>query len=83
MNKHFVLLHEGEKPFGCEICDYICSLMSKMNKQVVSVQEEENTFGCEICDYSFPLMCKINKHVVSVYEEEIHLDVRFVTAVFL
>ena len=56
---------------------------SELNKHIVSVHEEEYSFRCEICDYSFSLMSKMNKLVESVHEEEIHLDVRFVSSVFL
>ena len=48
MNEHVASVHEGGKPCGCDICDYICSLKSSMNKHVVSVHEGKKPFKCDI-----------------------------------
>ena len=53
MNKHFESIHEGKKPFRCEICDYSCSQEGAMHIYVASVHEGKKPFKCEICDYYF------------------------------
>ena len=37
MNRHIASVHEGKKPFKCDICDYSFSEKSSMNKHVKSV----------------------------------------------
>ncbi len=44
MNKHVVLVHEEEKQFRCEICDYSFSLMSKMNRHFVFLHKGKKPF---------------------------------------
>ena len=39
MNKHVASVHEGKKPFKCDICDRSFSLKSHMNRHVASVHE--------------------------------------------
>ena len=41
MNRHVVSVHEGKKPFKCEICDYSCSLKRTLKKHVAAVHEGE------------------------------------------
>ena len=50
MKRHVTMVHEGKKPFICDICDYNCSLKSTMNIHVASVHEEKKPFTCFICD---------------------------------
>ena len=35
MNRHVSSVHEGKKPFKCDICDYTCSLKQQMKTHVV------------------------------------------------
>ena len=46
MNMHVASVHEGKKPFMCDICDYNCSRMGNLNKHVVSVHEGKKLFKC-------------------------------------
>ena len=41
MNDHVASVHEGVKPFKCDICQYSCSEKDSMKKHVASVHEEK------------------------------------------
>ena len=56
--KHFVLLHEGEKLFGCEICDYICSLMSKCTKKMCQCMKRRIHYDVTCVTTVFPSCVK-------------------------
>ena len=49
---HVSSVHEGMKPFRCDICDFSSSHFSSMNRNVESVHEGKKPFKCNICDYS-------------------------------
>ena len=53
MNQHVATVHEGKKPFKCDICNFSCSQKSNMKKHVAAVHEGNKPFKCAICDYSF------------------------------
>ena len=46
---HVSSVHEKNKPFKCDICDYKFSQVGDMNKHIVSVHEKKKLFKCEIC----------------------------------
>ena len=41
MTKHVSSVHEGKKPFNCDICDFSCSQKSNMKIHIESVHEGE------------------------------------------
>ena len=55
---HVVSVHEGKKPFRCNICDYSCSQKSNMKSHVTYVHEGQKPFKCDICDYIVHLFLK-------------------------
>ena len=42
LNLHIASVHEGKKPFKCEICDDQFKLKHELNEHIASVHEEEN-----------------------------------------
>ena len=63
--RHFVSVHQGEKSFKCDICDYSCSQKSTMLHQFM---KGKKPLKCEICDYSCSQKNIMKTHVVSVHE---------------
>ena len=41
LEKHFASVHEGKKPFKCEVCDYRSSQKGGLKKHVALVHEEK------------------------------------------
>ena len=52
MKRHVSLVHEGNKPFQCEICAYRFSQKGHMRRHIASVHEEKKPLKCDICDHS-------------------------------
>ena len=65
---HVASVHEGMKPFRCDICDFSSSHFSSMNRNVESVHEGKKPLKCNICDYSCCQKREINIFVASVHE---------------
>ena len=67
---HIASVHEGKKPFKCQICDYSCTQKTDMTHHVSFVHEKKEPFKCDICSYSCFLKHDIKKHLESVHEEK-------------
>ena len=63
MTRHVGSVHEGKKPFKCEICDFRCSLKGTMKSHVESVHEGKKPFKCDICNYCCFLRHQMKQHV--------------------
>jgi hypothetical protein len=50
------ILHEGKKPFACNICDYRCLSKSNLKQHIEYVHADKKQFKCDICNYK----CKIS-----------------------
>ena len=48
-------VHEGKKPFECEICDVQFVLKEKLNEHIASVHEGKKPFKCDKCESCFTL----------------------------
>ena len=83
MKSHVASVHEGKKPFKCDICDYSCSQKGHMKTHVESVHEGKKSFKCDICDYSCSQKSGMKTHVESVHEGKNHSNVTFVTTAVL
>ena len=44
MLEHSTLIHEGKKPFKCDLCDYSCDLLENMQQHNAYVHEGKNLF---------------------------------------
>ena len=62
-----IKIHEGKKPFRCDICDYSCSQKGNMKTHVASVHVVKKPFKCDICDYSFSLKNIMKRHIITVH----------------
>jgi hypothetical protein len=72
MNKHVTSIHEGNKPFKCDISDYSARWSDKrnMNTHFASVHEVKKPFKCDICDYCCSKKHKMKQHVEKRRNEE-------------
>ena len=65
LNLHIASVHEGKKPFKCEICDDQFELKHELNEHIASVHEEENQSAhndcmimCHSCEKPATHFCK-------------------------
>ena len=68
VQQHVASVHEGEKPFKRESCDYNSDLECNMQQHVASVHKGKKPFNCESCDYNSDLECDMQQHVAIVHE---------------
>ena len=60
MKIHVLSVHEGKKPFKCEICDYSCLEKGSITRHVMLVHEEKKSFESRICDKRFTMKQTMN-----------------------
>jgi KRAB domain-containing zinc finger protein len=48
---HVASVHEGDKPFNCDICNYCFSKRDKLKRHIASIHEGKKPLKCDICDY--------------------------------
>ena len=78
----FSHLHDGKKPFQCEICDYCCfqvDITTHINmkernpivfsKHTLAVHDGKKPFQCDNCDYAV-FKCHLEKHIASVHDKK-------------
>ena len=80
MKIHVATVHEGKKPFKCEVCDYKWYQKSSLENNVASVHTGNKPFTC-VCDYSSSQKSKTNEHVYQFMQERNLSNVKFVTTV--
>ena len=76
LNQHAGAVHEGKKPFKCEICDYSCSIKNYLNEHAERVHEGKKSFKCQICDYKSSQKGDLKRHV-AVHEEKKAFECKF------
>ena len=68
MKKHITIVHEGEKPLKCLICNYSASRKQHLDMHITSVHEVKKTFKCSICDASFAQSANLKTHIATIHE---------------
>ena len=52
---HVSSVHEGKKPFKCNICDASYSGRTVLKLHIAAVHERKKPFKCDTCDAGFTL----------------------------
>ena len=68
MKKHITIVHKGEKPFKCSICNYSASRKQHLDMHITSVHEGKKPFKCSICAGNFNTNAYLKKHIKVVHE---------------
>ena len=66
LNTHVASVHEENKPFKCEICDYSCK--ASLKTHVDSVHKGKNLFKCAVCNQILLSKHSLMGHISSVLE---------------
>ena len=61
-------VHEGKKPFQCEICSKRFPTKFKLNLHIASVHEGKKSFTCTECGKNFSRKDKLKDHKTKVHE---------------
>ena len=59
---HILPVHEGKKPFKCNICDHKIAKKFDLTKHINEVHEEEKQHLCTICNVSFSRKSSLDTH---------------------
>ena len=62
-------VHEGKKPYECNLCDKIFTVNSSLKQHIESVHEKKKPFNCDTCKSSFTLESALKQHL-SIHEEK-------------
>ena len=60
------LVHEGKKPFQCNICEYSTSQKQHLQTHIESVHQG-NRFNFQTCDSNFSDEMSLIKHIVFIH----------------
>ena len=61
---HILVIHEGEKPYKCSICEYSCKRKDQLQPHISSVHKEKEPYEFTVSHSNFGL----NGHVQAVHE---------------
>ena len=61
-------VHEGEKPYKCEFCDYASAQKGNVKKHINEVHEKGESFQCESCSSKFYRKRQFKIHMRTVHE---------------
>ena len=70
LKAHFKTIHDGEKPFGCEVCEKRFSSKRNRNEHVAS-HSDERPFGCDYCPKDFKIKKKLDRHISAIHKSSI------------
>uniref|UniRef100_A0ABD2X3B1 C2H2-type domain-containing protein n=1 Tax=Trichogramma kaykai TaxID=54128 RepID=A0ABD2X3B1_9HYME len=62
------IIHDGNKPFDCEICHKSFGLNTSLQRHIKAVHDRSKPFQCDICHKSFGYKGDLNKHISSVHD---------------
>ena len=68
LNSHIASVHEGKKPFKCDICNASFTKTGNLNRHVASIHERKKPFYAKISSDSFSSKEHLNEHFVTVPE---------------
>ena len=72
LKTHIKLVHEGNKWFKCNLCEYETVQKSTLDRHKISVHEGIKTgikaFKCNMCEFETAQKSNLNRHKISVHE---------------
>ena len=66
---HITSVHEGKKPFNCDICDVDFSGKPNLDAHIAKVHEGKKCFKCEICTNEFNSLAGLENHYITTIHE--------------
>ena len=64
------MVHEGKKPFKCNICDTNFASKQGLNTHIATVHEGKKPYRCNTCDSSFSQKQTLKNHITMVHEQK-------------
>ena len=70
LKRHIESVHEGIKPFKCNICDYETAQKGHLKKHKDSVHEGIKPYKCHICQFESATSSHVKRHITVVHEKK-------------
>ena len=70
MNQHVAVVHEGKKPFECELCDACFSKKVGLETHISMVHDGKKSFECNLCQFATATEGNLKAHIKSVHAEK-------------
>ena len=70
MNQHVAVVHEGKKPFECELCNACFSKKVGLETHISMVHDGNKSFECNLCQFATATENNLKAHVKSVHSEK-------------
>ena len=73
LEKHIMVVHEGIKPYLCDICGYGTNLRVKMELHMATKHNEDKvlSYVCDVCDYKCSNQLHLRAHLQIVHLENL------------
>ncbi len=62
-------VHENERRFKCELCDFTSFAKSAMKRHISAIHEKFKPFNCESCNFRTSYKESLDLHLVNVFDE--------------
>ena len=70
MNQHVAVVHEGKKPFECELCNACFSKKVGLETHISMVHDGNKSFECNLCQFATATENNLKAHIKSVHAEK-------------
>ena len=62
-------VHEGKKPFKCNICEANFSRKDGLKTHVMNIHEQKKPLKCSICEATFSEKIGLKTHILNIHKE--------------
>ena len=63
LKRHKASIHDGKKPFACELCPKSFTQSNKLKEHISNVHERNKPYQCAACGYSAGLKGNVKHHI--------------------
>ena len=66
-SEKFVAVHEGRKPFKCDVCNSNFAHKGDVTNHRTLVHDGKRSFKCDVCNAAFGLRYILTRHIASLH----------------
>ena len=69
ISRHILAVHEGKKPYICELCGEGFSQSQNLAIHISTVHEKNKSYHCDLCGVSYAEKRSLKKHSLNVHKQ--------------